>query len=254
MLKTWYDMKILLTNDDGVDAKGISFLKDILVSLGHSVMVIAPDRNCSASSHSLTLRTAIIFKQIRENVIAVQGTPVDCVYLALNGLLEYVPDLVISGINEGENLGDDVIYSGTLAAAREARLAGVSAIAVSLAGEKNFMTASLVVEKLLREKIYLDYNLWNINVPDVEYENIQGVKLTKQGFRNIKARDRINVYSLRNESAFWVNKPSRPDEKYLSLDYDFGAVARNFVSITPVSIDYTLKDFSHLNNMSCLCV
>ena len=246
-------MKILLTNDDGVDAKGINCLKDMLVGLGHSVVVIAPDRNCSASSHSLTLRTSIIFKQIRENVIAVQGTPVDCVYLALNGLLEYVPDLVISGINQGENLGDDVIYSGTLAAAREARLAGISAIAVSLAGEENFTTATLVVEQLLKEKIYLNYNLWNINVPDVEYKNINGIKLTKQGFRSIKARDKINVYSLRNETAFWVNKPSRPDEEYLSLDYDFGAVAKNFVSITPITIDYTLKDLNHLVDMSCLC-
>ena len=245
-------MKILLTNDDGFDAKGLTCMRDMLVSLGHKVLVVAPDRNCSASSHSLTLRSAIIFKKINDNLVVVQGTPVDCVYLALNGLLDYTPDLVISGINEGENLGDDVIYSGTLAAATEARLAGVPALAISLAGSKNFITAALIVERLLKEKIYLNYNLWNINVPDVEYKNIKGIKLTKQGFRNIRARDKINIYKLRNESGFWVNKPSAPEAKFLTVDYDFGAVLAKFVSITPISIDHTMKDFSFLSGMACL--
>lgn len=246
-------MNILITNDDGVTARGLVELRKKLLDLGHKVMVVAPDRNCSANSHSLTVRGAVIFKWAEADVVMVQGTPVDCMYLAMNGLLDFTPDLVISGINDGENLGDDALYSGTLAAATEAVLAGVPAIAVSLVYDGCMATALRVVEWALTNKIYLKYKLFNINIPAVLYDDLAGFLLTRQGFRNIGARSKIEILQLRGESGFFVGKPSVPLDACVNIKYDFGAIAKNFVSITPIDIDHTYKNIEELfEKFSCI--
>jgi 5'-nucleotidase len=182
-------MKILVSNDDGYLATGINVLAEALARVA-DVVVVAPDRNRSAASNSLTVHTPLRVQKIAENRYSVDGTPSDCVHLALAGFLDDEPDLVVSGINHGANLGDDVIYSGTVAAAMEGRFLGLPAIAVSLAGYgrlEHFDTAARVVTEMVKklERASFSPNITlNVNVPDRPYEELTGVIAARLGFRH----------------------------------------------------------------------
>ena len=176
-------MKILVSNDDGYLATGINVLTNALAEIA-DVIVVAPDRNRSAASNSLTLNDPLRVSKVAKNRYKVNGTPSDCVHLALTGFLEEEPDLVVSGINHGANLGDDVIYSGTVAAAMEGRFLGLPTIAVSLVGHKHFDTAARVatelVQRLEKDPLPKEF-IFNVNVPDVPYEEMAGILKTSVG-------------------------------------------------------------------------
>ena len=181
-------MKILVSNDDGYLATGINVLTDALAEIA-DVVVVAPDRNRSAASNSLTLHDPLRVSKVAENRYRVNGTPSDCVHLALTGFLEEEPDLVVSGINHGANLGDDVIYSGTVAAAMEGRFLGYPTIAVSLVGHRlrHFDTAARVavqlVQRLEKEPLPKEF-IFNVNVPDVPLDELKGVRVCRLGCRH----------------------------------------------------------------------
>ena len=181
-------MKILVSNDDGYMARGIIALADALAEIA-DVILMAPDRNHSGASNSLTLHSPLRVRQVEENRYFVNGTPSDCVHLALSGYLPDDPDIVVSGVNHGANLGDDVIYSGTVAAAMEGRFLGLPAIAVSLVGQhgKHFDTAARVacdlVKRLQSDPLPGDIIL-NVNVPDLPFDELAGVEVTRLGFRH----------------------------------------------------------------------
>ena len=180
-------LNILISNDDGVYAEGIDVLYAYLKKAGHKVKVVAPDRNQSAASHSLTLEYPLRVQKInKEDYLAVKGTPTDSVYLAVNSLLDTKPDIVISGINNGANLCDDVIYSGTVAAAVEGRNLGLPAIAVSLCGNTHYDTAAEIVGRIIdriEECPIPSDRILNINVPDLPVEQVKGVRVTRLGRR-----------------------------------------------------------------------
>jgi 5'-nucleotidase len=206
-------MKILISNDDGVHAPGIIALDQAMRTLG-DVTVVAPERNRSGASNSLTLDNPIRAHNLDNGFIAVEGTPTDCVHLAITGLLDSEPDMVISGINAGANLGDDVLYSGTVAAAMEGRFLGYPAIAVSLVGEhlKHYQTAArasqLMIEKLLKEPLPAD-TILNVNVPDVPWKDIRGIQATRLGHRH-KSEPVIKVDDPRGRPIYWVGPPGGP--------------------------------------------
>ena len=241
---------ILITNDDGIHAKGIRVLSSVLLAAGYTVSMVAPDRNCSGQSHALTLRKPINISWINAREASVQGTPVDCVYLAVNGLLDQRPDMVISGINAGENLGDDVIYSGTVAAAREAYLAGIPAMAVSLAGHECFDTAAHVVLAGLKWCQVLGHGLLNINVPDCAITELKGLKMTRLGMRDNQQRPELVMQKVRGDMQCWVGLPAPPQSFAMAKDYDFGAIAHGFVSVTPLTTDHTCLDTLSKTNLS----
>ena len=233
-------MKILLSNDDGFQAPGLLLLRESLKDIAETV-VVAPQNNCSGFSNALTLRKSIKVDYSGNGVYAVDGTPADCVHLALNGMLDFEPDLVISGINNGENMGDDTIYSGTVAAALEGRFLRLPALAVSLAGQelKHFETAARVVHDLI-DRIN-DHHipgkyLLNINVPDVPYNQISGYEITRCGKRNHS--EPVIVEESRNGSGlFRIGPPGIADEA--GPGTDFYAVSMGKVSITPLTNDMT---------------
>ena len=176
-------MHFLISNDDGIDARGIQVLARWMKRLGE-ITIVAPSQNCSGASNSLTLTSPIRIREIEDRTFRVTGTPSDCVHIALTGLLDKDPDIVVSGINAGANLGDDVIYSGTVAAAMEGRFLGLPAIAVSLVFEdkpQNYDAAAqavtLVIERLLSDPLPAD-TILNINVPDRPWSEIQGFEVT----------------------------------------------------------------------------
>lgn len=181
-------MRILLSNDDSVFAKGINVLFKTL-SEKHDVTLIAPDRNCSGASNALSLHDPLRIQQLDNGFYSVNGTPSDCVHLGVNCFLDDDPELVVSGINHGPNLGDDVIYSGTVAAATEGRYMGLPAIAVSLASHngKHFDTAAKVVLQII-DKLQAhplpSNQILNINVPDIPFDQLAGIKVTRQGRRH----------------------------------------------------------------------
>ncbi len=235
-------MKILLSNDDGYQAPGLGVMREALRKIAE-VVVVAPRANCSGSSNALTLRRSIAVEKVADDTYAVDGTPADCVHLAVNGMLDFEPDLVVSGINNGENLGDDVMYSGTVAAAIEGRFLRLPAIAVSLAGRelKHFDTAArVVVEKLERMLSYplAADCLLNINVPDLPYSQIQGMEVTRCGNRNHS--EPVIPEHGDNGLAYRIGPPG------VSADdgegTDFHAVRNHRVSVTPISIDMTHRD------------
>lgn len=232
-------MKILVTNDDGWQAPGIQALAEAMRNLG-DVTVVAPDRNCSAASNSLTLTHPIRAKQQSDAVYSVQGTPVDCVNIALNGLLDWRPDLVVSGINSGPNLGDDVVYSGTVAAAMEGRFHGVPAIAFSLAGHTEQYdgaaeTALEIVTRFMANPLSGE-NLLNINIPAVPADKISGTVATRLGNRH-RAQNLIVQDDPRGERIFWIGPVGdSADDKEGT---DFHAIANNQVSVTPIEVDMT---------------
>lgn len=242
-------MRILITNDDGVNAPGIHALADALSEIAE-VVIVAPDRDRSGASHSLTLSRPLYVTHVSENVYSVQGTPTDCVHLALTGLLEEKPDIVVSGINAGANMGDDVLYSGTVGAALEGRFLGFPSVAVSLVGgHQHYQTAAIVVRRLVHylQRFSLSKaTTLNVNVPDVLIEEIAGFEVTRLGSRHCAA-PAIKQTDPRGREIFWIGAAG--DENDAAQGTDFFAVKHNNVSITPLDIDLTcyrsFEDVAH---------
>lgn len=235
-------MRILISNDDGVNATGIHTLAEELKKIA-DVTVIAPDRNRSAASNSLTMQVPIRVQKLANNYYSVSGTPTDCVHLALRGYFEQKFDMVVSGINHGSNLGDDVIYSGTVAAATEGRILGMPAIAVSLSGEKgpvvHFKTAARVAWQLV-EKLQKDplpaATILNVNVPDVPLTELRGFEVTRCGSRHV-SEEIVKMLDPRGMPIFWVG--TEGPEEDAGPGTDFHAIKSQKVSITPLKIDMT---------------
>jgi 5'-nucleotidase len=233
-------MRILLSNDDGVYAKGIQILQQALSAIAE-VYTVGPDRNCSGASNSLTLLNPLRTQQLENGFIAVNGTPTDCVHLAINQLLKQTPDLVVAGINHGANLGDDVLYSGTVAAATEGRHLGLPAIAVSLAGrdEQHLATAAYVtvqvIKKLKSQPLPADQIL-NINVPAVSVEQLRGIQVTRLGRRH-KAETMQSSKDPWGRPIYWYG--SLGPELDAGPGTDFYAIAQGYASITPLHVDMT---------------
>jgi len=233
-------MKILVSNDDGYMAEGIRALAAAMKDLGE-ITVVAPDRNRSGASNSLTLENPLRLNKMDDGVYRVDGTPTDCVHLAITGLLEEEPDMVVSGINAGANLGDDVLYSGTVAAAMEGRFLGLPAIAISLNGHTatHFETAAWVAKKLVRHlqttSLPAD-TILNVNVPDLPIDEIIGFETTRLGHRH-KADPVIKELDPRGRDMYWVGPAG--EEQDAGPGTDFNAIRRGAVSVTPLQIDLT---------------
>ncbi len=231
-------MRILVSNDDGYQAEGIKKLTQAISEIAE-VVVVAPNENKSAASSSLTIGKPLMPVQIDENILAIDATPSDCVHLALCGFLKESIDLVVTGINLGANLGDDVIYSGTVAGAIEGRFLGLPSIAISLASWKckNFETAAIIAKRLVEkiEKAPLSHNtIINVNVPDVPIEEVKGIKSTRLGNRHMSEP---SIQDQNDPSLYWIgeNGPEADNGE----GTDFYAVNNNFVSVTPLQIDLT---------------
>ncbi len=233
-------MRILVSNDDGVFAPGIRCLAQHLATIAE-IEVVAPDRNRSGASNSLTLTRPLIVKKLDNGYSSVEGTPTDCVHLALTGLIKPQVDMVVSGINDGPNLGDDILYSGTVAAAMEGRFLGFPAIAVSMVGEQiqHYDTAALItvqlVKKLQREGLASQLIL-NVNVPDLPLSEIKGVQVTRLGKRHC-AEPIMQDKDPRGRPIYWIGPPG-PEED-AGIGTDFYAVNAGYVSITPLQSDMT---------------
>lgn len=233
-------MRILLSNDDGYFAPGLAALAEAMRGMGE-VTVVAPERNRSGASNSLTLDRPLHLKEAPNGFFYVNGTPTDCVHLAVTGMLDHEPDMVLSGINWGPNMGDDTIYSGTVAAAMEGHLLGVPAIALSLGSfsGRNFATAGRVARQLaerFRDRPFGVPLLLNVNVPDVPYEMLQGMRVTRLGRRH-KAEPVVKQISPRGETVYWVGAAGAAADA--GEGSDFHAVDNNWVSVTPLQIDLT---------------
>jgi len=233
-------LRLLLSNDDGCSAPGLAALAEVLGAVGE-VTVVAPDRNRSGASNSLTLERPLRVSEQGPRRYCVDGTPTDCVHLAITGLLEEEPDLVVSGINDGANLGDDVLYSGTVAAAVEGRFLGLPAIAVSLVGHagRHFDTAAQVARRLvlgLRRNPLPADTILNVNVPDLPLAEIRGFQATRLGHRH-KAEPVIRDRDPRGRTIYWVG-PAGPAQD-AGPGTDFHAVEHGYVSVTPIQVDLT---------------
>jgi 5'-nucleotidase len=233
-------MRILLSNDDGYYAPPIALLAEMLAPLAE-VTVVAPERDRSGASNSLTLDRPLTVRRAHSGFFYVNGTPTDCVHVALTGLLPEPPDLVVSGINDGANMGEDTLYSGTVAAATEGYLLGVPSIAVSLAmqGRENFAAAGRVTVELIerfRTSPLAGPWLLNVNVPDVDYAALRGVQVTRLGRRH-KAEPVTKMTSPRGETVYWVGAVGAAQDA--GEGTDFHAVATNRVSVTPLQVDLT---------------
>ncbi|CAA9889791.1 broad specificity 5'(3')-nucleotidase and polyphosphatase [Candidatus Methylobacter favarea] len=236
-------MHILLSNDDGYLAEGLSALANALSNYAE-ISVVAPDRNRSAASNSLTLEMPLRAYKAHNGYIKVDGTPTDCVHLAITGLLEKEPDMVFAGINHGSNLGDDVLYSGTVAAASEGRFLGLPAVAISLAGVNPcyFETAAHVAITLLQQLINKPLpqdTILNVNVPDVAIKNLKGYQATRLGLRH-KSEPVIKGKDPRGGSIYWVGPPGA--EQDAGPGTDFYAINTGYVSVTPLQLDLTWYD------------
>lgn len=236
-------MKILLSNDDGYQAPGLIALAAALEVVAE-IDVVAPDRNRSGASNSLTLENPIRAHRADNGFVFVDGTPTDCVHLAITGLLAQEPDMVIAGINAGSNMGDDVLYSGTVAAAMEGRFLGLPAIAVSLVGDefKHFETAAKVAVSLLEllksDPLPVD-TILNVNVPDVPYTALEGFEVTRLGRRH-KSEPVVKMQDPRGMDIYWVGPVGA--EQDAGEGTDFHAVRQNKVSLTPLNVDLTRYD------------
>ncbi len=236
-------MRILLSNDDGYFAPGLACLAETLSEVAE-IIVVAPERDRSGSSNSLTLDRPLSLHKSHNGFYYVNGTPTDCVHLAVTGMLDVLPDMVISGVNNGANMGDDTVYSGTVAAATEGYLLGVPSLAISLEGASkgNFLTAARVAADMVERLKQNDLNypmLLNINVPDVDYVQLQGIEVTRLGRRH-KAEPVIKSLSPRGETVFWVGAAGAAQDA--GEGTDFYAVQHNRVSVTPLQIDLTRYD------------
>jgi 5'-nucleotidase len=236
-------MRVLVSNDDGVDAPGIRILAEALRVAGHEVTVVAPDRDRSGASNSLTLDQPIRAQRRDNNVWSVAGTPTDCVHLALSGMLEADPDMVLSGINNTSNLGDDVIYSGTVAAAMEGRCLGLPAIAVSLASSDHkpmhydsaARAAVAITARLLTDPLPAD-TILNVNVPDLPWDDIKGFEVSRLGHRH-RAEPCIRQDDPRGRPIWWIGPPGPAQDA--GPGTDFHAVRSGYISITPIHVDLT---------------
>src|SRR3990167_3197897 len=242
-------VKILLSNDDGVYAQGLAVLSKALEEIGH-VTVVAPDRNRSGASNSLTLSSPLRIKRLDNGMVSVEGTPTDCVHLAITaGILEELPNMVVAGINAGANLGDDVWYSGTVAAAMEGRFLGLPAVAVSLCGDhEHYQTAAIVARCIIRHILLNPLpskTILNVNVPNVLYENIREYEITRLGTRH-RAEPTVQQLDPRGQPIYWVGPAGSQQDA--GKGTDFHAVANNCVSITPLRVDMT--DYDAVDHLS----
>ncbi len=232
-------MRILLSNDDGVYAKGIRTLAAALSDFAE-VIIVAPDRNRSGASNSLTLEQALRVDKLADHIYSVQGTPTDCVHFGLNELLkDRLPDLVVSGINHGANLGDDVLYSGTVAAAMEGHFLGIQSMAFSLVGENNFEAAARVACEFVKRHIVSPVNtrrLLNINIPDLPYEQLGETAVTRLGARH-HAESMIKQKDPRGKDIYWLGPPGK--EQDAGEGTDFYAIEHSQISLTPMQVDLT---------------
>jgi 5'-nucleotidase len=235
-------MKILLSNDDGYRAEGLEALKQAIKPLG-SVTIVAPDRNRSGASNSLTLDVPVRAALYDVDSYYVNGTPTDCVHLAISGLFPFEHDIVVSGVNDGANLGDDTLYSGTVAAAVEGRFLGLPAIAVSLCLEpgspRNFAGAARIAASLVTRMARTPLKgpvILNLNVPDLPDGQLRGVRVTRLGNRH-RAKPIIPATDPRGRSVYWVG--SAGDGQDAGPGTDFQAIAEGYASITPLQIDLT---------------
>lgn len=234
-------MNIVLTNDDGINAPGIRTLKRVLEEAGHEITVIAPDQEQSASSHSITLHEPLRIITRSANEYAITGSPADCIILASRVILEKDPDLLISGINGGGNMAEDILYSGTVAAALEAMFMGYKSIALSIAAHTNqkFETAAVLMRKFLEQGLHKELEKWevfNINVPNLDLEDIKGVKITKTGNRHYHdfVKEQLDpqgrkIYWIGGAKATWKDIDNT----------DFKVINEGYVSITPISPNFT---------------
>lgn len=240
---------ILISNDDGINSEGLHKLHETLKDLGE-VFVVAPDRDQSAVSHSLSLYRPLRIERISDNVYTVDGTPTDCVNIAVNGILKDKKiDIVVSGINKGENLGDDITYSGTVSAAMEGALLGVPSMAVSLATKVDFnfeaaaYYSKLIAEYVLRSKLP-PATILNVNVPHMPQGDIRGVLVTRQGKR-IYGEPIVEKVDPRGKKYYWIG-----GYELGSIDIensDIAAVKGGYVSVTPISLDLT--DYGFLDKL-----
>ncbi len=243
-------MRILVSNDDGVLAPGIRALSNELATVAE-IDVVAPDRNRSGASNSLTLTRPLTVRQMDNNYYSVEGTPTDCVHLALTGFLDPIADMVVSGINDGANLGDDILYSGTVAAAMEGRYLGLPAIAISMVGGHNIQhydTAAIIARQLV-EKLNINrlpsQTILNVNVPDLPLEQIKGMQVTRLGTRH-SAEPIVKEYDPRGRPIYWIGPPG--NEADAGPGTDFHAISQHYVSITPLHLDMThYKIFDQLS-------
>ena len=233
-------MRILVSNDDGYFSPGIALLAERLAPLAE-ITVVAPERDRSGASNSLTLDRPLLVRRAANGFRYVNGTPTDCVHLAVTGLLERLPDLVISGINLGANMGDDTIYSGTVAAATEGFLLGIPSVALSLTSKagRHFPTAARVARDIVRrfQAQPIEHPvLLNVNVPDIPFETLEGIEVTRLGKRH-KAEGVVKVENPRGEMMYWIGAADAAQDA--GPGTDFNAVALHRVSITPLQIDLT---------------
>ncbi|MGA7539264.1 MAG: 5'/3'-nucleotidase SurE [Steroidobacteraceae bacterium] len=235
-------MKILVSNDDGYRSRGIHLLKEALAGIAE-ITIVAPDRNRSGASNSLTLDVPLRVFEAEPGVYYVQGTPTDCVHLAISGLFDYEHDMVVSGINDGANLGDDVLYSGTVAAAIEGRFLGLPTLAISLGtvpdAETHFETAAEVARQLVGQLVRSPLEptlILNVNVPNVPFAALRGFRSTRLGFRH-RSEPILPAHDPRGRPVYWVG-PAGPQQD-AGPGTDFEAIAQGFVSVTPLQIDLT---------------
>jgi len=233
-------VRILLSNDDGYFAPGLEHLASALAAHGE-ITVVAPERDRSGASNSLTLDRPLQLARAHNGFLYVNGTPTDCVHMAVTGLLDFEPDIVVSGINNGSNMGDDTLYSGTVAAATEGYLLGIPAIAISLVSHEfvHYETAARVARELVERVARSPFGgpvLLNVNVPDVPYDAIAGFEVTRLGRRH-KAQPVVPGKNPRGETVYWVGPAGGAREA--GPGTDFHALERGVVSITPLQVDLT---------------
>ena len=233
-------MRILLSNDDGYFAPGLAALAEALSALGE-ITVVAPERDRSGASNSLTLDRPLTVHKSHNGFFYVNGTPTDCVHMAVTGILDFEPDVVVSGINSGSNMGDDTLYSGTVAAATEGYLLGIPSVAVSLVGKEftHYRSAARVAADIVGRLARAPFGapvLLNVNVPDVPYETISGIEVTRLGRRH-KAQPVIPGKNPRGETVYWVGPAGAAREA--GPGTDFNALERGAVSVTPLQVDLT---------------
>ncbi len=236
-------MNILISNDDGVNAPGLAMLSESLAEIA-TIRVVAPDRDRSGASNSLTLTRPLYPYQLNNGYYSVDGTPTDCVYLGMSGLLDIKPEMVVSGINSGANLGDDVLYSGTVAAALEGRFLGVTAIAMSLVGRSatHFKTAAIIAAKLVEAISKLTVaprTMLNVNVPNLPIDEVKGVRLTRLGHR-MRANQLIDIRDPRGLKRYWIAAAGEGEDD--GPGTDFFAIKEGYVSVTPLQVDMTRYD------------
>ena len=233
-------MKILVSNDDGYFAPGITLLAEALRQMG-DVTVVAPERDRSGASNSLTLDRPLTVRRAPNGYFSVNGTPTDCVHIAVTGLLDFTPDIIVSGVNLGANMGDDTIYSGTVAAAAEGYLLGIPAVAVSLTDKagRHFETAigvALQVVERFRRSAFGEPVLLNVNVPDVPAASLRGLEITRLGRRH-KAEPVVKLQTPRGETAYWIGPAGGAQDA--GPGTDFNAIENFKVSVTPLRLDLT---------------